>query len=62
MGRASEERGNKVCENTHPRQKQMRKRETLSRLDVAAHSEPRAKVAVINTPDELENLFVQYGE
>jgi len=34
----------------------------LSRLDFAAHSELREKVAVINTPDELENLFVQYGE
>lgn len=36
--------------------------EALSRLDFAAHSELREKVAVINTPDELENLFVQYGE
>lgn len=36
--------------------------DTLRRLDFAAHSELREKVAVINTPDELENLFVQYGE
>lgn len=36
--------------------------EALRRLDFAAHSELREKVAVINTPDELENLFVQYGE
>jgi len=31
--------------------------EILSRLDFAAHSELRENVAVINTPDELENLF-----
>ena len=36
--------------------------EALRRLDFAAHSELREKAAVINTPDELENLFVQYGE
>lgn len=36
--------------------------DALSRLDFAAHSELREKVAVINTPDELENLFAQYGE
>lgn len=36
--------------------------EALSRLDFAAHSELREKVAVINTPDELENLFVLFGE
>ena len=36
--------------------------DTLRRLDFAAHSELREKVAVINTPDELENLFAQYGE
>jgi type III restriction enzyme len=36
--------------------------EALRRLDFAAHSELREKAAVINTPDELENLFMQYGE
>ena len=36
--------------------------EALRRLDFAAHSELREKAAVINTPDELENLFAQYGE
>ena len=37
-------------------------REALRRLDFAAHSELREKVAVMNTQEELENLFVQYGE
>lgn len=36
--------------------------EELRRLDFAAHSELREKVAVINTNEELDNLFVQYGE
>ena len=36
--------------------------ETIKRLDFAAHSELREKVMVINTPEELDNLFVQYGE
>ena len=34
----------------------------LRRLDFAAHSELREKVAVINTNEELDNLFMQYGE
>lgn len=36
--------------------------EVLRRLDFAAHSELREKVAVINTNEELNHLFVQYGE
>ena len=36
--------------------------EILRRLDFAAHSELREKVAVINTNEELNHLFVQYGE
>ena len=36
--------------------------ETIKRLDFAAHSELREKVIVINAPEELDNLFVQYGE
>ena len=36
--------------------------ETLKRLDFAAHSELRTKVMSINLPDELDNLFTQYGE
>ena len=36
--------------------------EALRRLDFVVHSELREMVAVINTPDELENLFAQYGE
>ena len=36
--------------------------DTLKRLDFAAHSELREKVAVINNNEELENLFMQYGE
>jgi type III restriction enzyme len=36
--------------------------ETIKRLDFAAHSELREKVMVINNPEELDNLFVQYGE
>ncbi len=34
----------------------------LKRLDFAAHSELREKVQYINTNEELDNLFVQYGE
>ena len=34
----------------------------IRRLDFAAHSELREKVSVINTNDELDNLFEQYGE
>jgi type III restriction enzyme len=36
--------------------------EELRRLDFAAHSELREKVAVINTNEELDNLFAQYSE
>ena len=36
--------------------------EVLRRLDFAAHSELREKVAVINTNEELDHLFAQYGE
>ncbi len=36
--------------------------EIIKRLDFAAHSELREKVMVINTPEELDNLFMQYGE
>ena len=36
--------------------------EVLKRLDFAAHSELRTKVMSINLPDELDNLFTQYGE
>ena len=36
--------------------------DVLRRLDFAAHSELREKVAVINTNEELDNLFVQHGE
>ena len=36
--------------------------EVLRRLDFAAHSELREKVAVINTNEELDHLFTQYGE
>jgi type III restriction enzyme len=36
--------------------------DVLRRLDFAAHSELREKVAVINTNEELDHLFVQYGE
>ena len=36
--------------------------EELRRLDFAAHSELREKVAVINTNEELDHLFTQYGE
>ena len=34
----------------------------LRRLDFAADSELREKVAVINTTEELDHLFTQYGE
>ena len=34
----------------------------IKHLDFATHSELREKVAVINTNEELDNLFVQYGE
>ncbi len=34
----------------------------LRRLDFATHSELREKVAVINTNEELDYLFAQYGE
>ena len=34
----------------------------LKRLDFAAHSELREKVQHINTNEELNNLFIQYGE
>lgn len=36
--------------------------DVLRRLDFAAHSELREKVAVININEELDHLFVQYGE
>lgn len=36
--------------------------DVLRRLDFAAHSELREKVAVINTNEELDHLFMQYGE
>lgn len=36
--------------------------EVLHRLDFAAHSELREKVAVINTNEELDHLFSRYGE
>lgn len=36
--------------------------EILRRLDFAAHSELREKVAIINTNEELDHLFAQYGE
>lgn len=36
--------------------------EILKRLDFATHSELREKVAIINNNQELDNLFVQYGE
>lgn len=36
--------------------------EALHRLDFAAHGELREKVAVINTNEELDQLFAQYGE
>ena len=36
--------------------------DVLNRLDFAAHGELREKVAVINTNDELDNLFKLYGE
>ena len=36
--------------------------ETIKRLDFATHSELREKVMVINNPEELDSLFVQYGE
>lgn len=34
----------------------------IRRLDFAAHSELREKVAVIDNNEELDHLFVQYGE
>ena len=36
--------------------------ETLQRLDFAAHGELRSKVMSISLPQELDNLFTQYGE
>lgn len=36
--------------------------DNLRRLDFAAHSELREKVAIINTNEELDHLFAQYGE
>ena len=36
--------------------------DVLRRLDFAAHSELREKVALINTNEELDHLFAQYGE
>lgn len=36
--------------------------DTLKRLDFAAHGELRTKVMAINLPEELDNLFSQYGE
>ena len=36
--------------------------EELHRLDFAAHSELREKVVAINTNEELDHLFTQYGE
>ena len=36
--------------------------EKLVRLDFARHSELREKVGIINSNEELENLFTQYGE
>ena len=36
--------------------------EELKRLDFAAHSELREKVAIINNNQELDNLFAQYSE
>jgi type III restriction enzyme len=36
--------------------------EELKRIDFAAHSELREKVASISLPEELDNLFTIYGE
>ena len=36
--------------------------ESLKRLDFARSTELRSKVMSINLPDELDNLFTQYGE
>ena len=36
--------------------------EKLVRLDFARHSELREKVGIINSNEELENLFTQYEE
>ena len=37
-------------------------REKLRRIDFAAHSELREKVASISQTEELDNLFTIYGE
>ena len=36
--------------------------DVLKRLDFATHSELREKVGIINSNQELDNLFAQYGE